>query len=368
MPSFSLPARGRRLSGLIGFALIVFSAILPGSVAGAQPDNLPSPSSVGAVDIHPTLAAQLSSGVRRARDHSVAPGLSVAAVAADGTSWAASAGTFQSGRPIQPHDAVTIGSVTKSFTAAVVLALAHEGRIDLDAPVAAYLADPGRAAGRTVRQLLNHTSGIADLYGPARAHLNGAPHLSLSANGVLKPVGTEWFAAGTGYAYSNTNYYILGLLIEAVVGHSFAEEVAARFTRPLGLAKTRMLTGPGVQLPPAWSSVFWTSGAMEAPPSELARWGHALYGGAVLAEPSLAAMLDFSAGHDYGLGAQLLPLGERSVPGHSGLMYETTTLLVHLPEGLTVAIAATMPHTDLEAALVTPYDGGPSLLELLAHL
>ena len=116
----------------------------------------------------------------------------------------------------------------------------------------------------------------------------------------------------------------VGLIIEVVSGRSVDEEFQARFTGPLGLAQTRLLGPADVQLPPAWSTAFWTSGAMVSTPTELARWGQALYGGSVISPAGLLRMLDFRSGSHYGEGAQLLPLGGRLVPGHSGLIYETT--------------------------------------------
>ncbi len=312
--------------------------------------------------------SQLWEALRSAQVNSRAPGMSLSVITADGRQWSGAAGRHPDGRAVTVDDPLMIGSVTKTFTAAIVFALVDEGRIQLDAPTAAYLPNVALVRGTTVRQLLNHTSGIADLYRPAKGVLHGAPGETLSSNAVLHPIGPAYFPPGTGYAYSNTNYYLLGLIIEVVTGRSFGEELQARFTGPLGLEHTRLLTAADPQLPAAWSTAFWTSGAMVSRPSELARWGHALYGGAVLSGPSLRRMLDFRTGHLYGEGAQLLRIGDHWFVGHSGLLYETTTYLVRLSGGVTVAIAGTAPHTDLEAALTESYGGGPSLLELIGRL
>lgn len=369
MPHVTLTARAHRaLFGVaIALTIAVQSALAPAATFGADAAaQLPSPVPVG--DTHPSLEAQLAGALRRARENSNSPGLSVAAISPSGKTWSGANGTFQSGASLNPTDALTIGSVTKTFVAAVVLALVDEGRIQLDVPASTYL--PRAMAlenGATVRQLLSHTSGIADLYGPAKDVLSGDPWRVMGSNDVLEPIGGDYFAPGTGYAYSNTNYYLLGHIVEVVTHHSFNDELAARFTGPLGLASVRLLTAADTVMPAAWTTTFWTSGAMVSTPMDLARWGRALYGGQVLSEASTGRMLDFSAGHHYGLGAQLLPLGGQEVPGHSGLMYEMTTLLVRLPDGMTLAIVSTQPYTDLEAVLVGNY-GGPSLLELLYHL
>ena len=355
------------------FAIAVVAALTtqltvgshPAAAAGAPPQ--PTQTDALATEVDVALQAELWTALREARQHSIAPGMSISVLAADGRQWSGADGWHSNGAWINVGDPLTIGSVTKTFTAATILAMVDQGLIQLDAPTSTYLHNVALVKGTTVRQLLSHTSGIADLYGPAIGLLNGAPGAVLGSNAVLRPIGESYFAPGTGYHYSNTNYYLLGLIIEGVSGRSVDEEFQARFTGPLGLAQTRLLGPADVQLPPAWSTAFWTSGAMVSTPTELARWGQALYGGSVISPAGLLRMLDFRSGSHYGEGAQLLPLGDRLVAGHSGLIYETTTLLVHLPEGITIALAATAPNTDLEAALVDSY-GGPSLLELIHRL
>jgi D-alanyl-D-alanine carboxypeptidase len=338
---------------------------LPAAAASAP--TQPPQTEVFGTEVDVALQAELWTALREAREHSVAPGMSISVLTADGRQWSGADGWHANGAWINVGDPLTIGSVTKTFTAATILALVDQGLIQLDAPASTYLHNVALVKGTTVRQLLSHTSGIADLYGPAIGTLNGAPGAVLGSNAVLRPIGEPYFAPGTGYHYSNTNYYLLGLIIEVVTGTSVSEQFQARFTGPLGLAQTRLLGPADVQLPAAWSSAFWTSGAMVSPPSELARWGQALYSGGVISPAGMLRMLDFRSGSFYGEGAQLLPLGDRLVPGHSGLMYETTTLLVQLPEGITIALAATAPNTDLEAALVDAH-GAPSLLELIYRL
>lgn len=369
MPNLTFDARARRslcLAAALMLAVQTATAPVVALGADALDPRPPAPDSAG--QLHPSLEAQLAGALRRARQNSNSAGLSVAAISPAGNTWSGANGTLQSGASLSPSQALTIGSVTKTFVAAIVLALVDEGRIQLDVPASTYL--PRAEAlenGATVRQLLSHTSGIADLYGPAKEVLSGDPGRAMGSNDVLEPIAGDYFAPGTGYAYSNTNYYLLGHVIEVVTHRSFNEELAARFTGPMGLASVRLLATADTAMPAAWSTTFWTSGAMVATPTDLARWGRALYGGQALSAASTGRMLDFSAGHRYGLGAQLLPFGGREVPGHSGLMYEMTTLLVRLPDGMTLAIVSTQPYTDLEAALLGEH-GGPSLLELLYHL
>lgn len=365
-----LRARLVALLLVIGFA--AQSSFGPGLVAAAVPVDGFAPTATRAAasapSVEPRLGAALRNALARARRHSAAPGLSMAIVTDDGRVWQRASGRGRDGGRLSARAPQTIASITKAFTAAIVMQLASEGRIELDAPANRYLPKVALLRGVTVRQLLAHRSGIADLYGPAKHRLNHRPGRALGSNDVLRPIGPRWFAPGKDYGYSNTNYFLLGHIIEVVTHSSFNDVLAERITGPLELDDTRLLTADDTQLPPAWSTAFWTSGAMVATPADLAEFGHALYGGGLVSDRHLARMTSFKHGNRYGLGTQLLPLGSRDVPGHSGLLYTTTSLLVHLPkERVTIAIFGTAPNADLEAALVERY-GGRSLLDLALSL
>ena len=305
----------------------------------------------------------------RARRGIGVSGLSVAVVTNDGRAWTDASGLDEAGQPLSQHDPFTIGSVTKTFTAALVLSLVDEGRIELDAPVNRYLPKVRMARGVTVRQLLTHTSGIADLYRPLKGFLGKQANDRLSSNDVLNSIGARWFPAGKGYAYSNTNYFLLGHVIEFVTGRTFAEELRDRITAPNGLEHTRLVTGDDPLLPEAWSSGFWTAGAMASTPLELATFGQDLFRARVVSYTSTRRMIDYNSGHRYGHGTQLFRIAGRDLPGHSGLLYSTTTLMVHLPaEQITVVVTAPEPGADLEAALADRFRGGASLLEAVRLL
>ncbi|HJP71214.1 MAG TPA: serine hydrolase [Candidatus Limnocylindria bacterium] len=352
------PARLRLIMAAILGLILATLSLLPGNVARvAASDPIPD-----------DLQAALWTALRAARQNSIAPGMSMSVLTADGRQWSGSDGWETNGDMLTVDDPMLIGSVTKTFTAAIILQLAQEGRLNINDRTSTYLHNVRLVKHTTIRQLLGHTSGIADLYQPALGVLQGAPDTSLSSNGVLRPIGENYFPPGHGYHYSNTNYYLLGLVIEHVTGRTVEQEIQDRFRAPMALEHTRMLTPDDPRLPAAWSTAFWTAGAMVSTPTELARWGQALYTGYVVSAANTRRMLDFTDGDYYGLGAQLLPLGGRWEPGHSGLMYDTTTLLIHLrEENLTIAIAANAPNADLETALTGTY-GGPSILELVESL
>lgn len=362
--AFSRPALSARARALVFVSLSLSAGLAhpAGTVAAPSAADAASPVAGAAVD--PGTAQALDAAMVRARRGIGVSGLSVAVVTNDGRAWADASGVDDRGRPLSQDDPFTIGSVTKTFTAAIVMSLVDEGRIELDAPVNRYLPNVRMARGVTVRQLLTHTSGIADLYRPLKGFLGRHPNDRLSSNDVLGSVGARWFAPGSGYAYSNTNYFLLGHVIESVTGRTFGDELRDRITAPNGLERTRLLTGDDPLLPEAWSSGFWTAGAMASTPLELATFGQDLFRSRVVSYTSTRRMVDYNHGHRYGHGTQLFRIAGRDLPGHSGLLYSTTTLMVHLPaEQITVVLTAPAPGANLEAALAGRFRGGASLME-----
>jgi D-alanyl-D-alanine carboxypeptidase len=246
----------------------------------------------------------------------------------------------------------------------------EEGRIAIDAPVNDYLPELTLAGGVTVRQLLSHTSGIADLLAPMRSRLNADPSRIWQPAQVLALVGPSRFAPGTDWGYSNTNYVIAGLLIERVTGNPYADELERRITGPLKLLGTGVPSRGGLPylLGVSWTSAFWTSAMLDSDAADLVRWGDALYGGSILEPLSLDRMLDFNA-HGYGLGAERYRFGGLLGYGHSGLLRGYTTLLVRLPDAhLTLAVLA-VGHVFAATDLLTySGSGAPSILSLAGSL
>jgi D-alanyl-D-alanine carboxypeptidase len=321
---------------------------------------------VALLPVSKAQAAALQAAVERARTAFGLGAVSVG-VSADATlGWSGASGPPRNGvTPLSGTTPFAIASVTKTFTATIVLELAEEGRIRLDAPVTDYLPELGVAKGVTVAELLRHTSGIADLLAPMRDRLNAQPTRVWTPAEVLAVIGPSQFAPGTDWSYSNTNYVIAGMLVERVTGHRFADELARRITDPLQLTGTAIpsAVAKGNLLGVSWSSAFWTAAALDSTAVDLVRWGDALYGGALLRPSSLALMLDFNT-NDYGMGAERYHLAGLTGYGHSGLLRGFTTLLVHLPsEHLTIALLAT-GHAFSPSSLITYAGGGSSILEL----
>lgn len=189
----------------------------------------------------PDLDAFLSA--ERAR--SGAPGLTYALVDGEtvrtGMDGAIPTGSGARGDVDTPF---VLGSISKSFTALAVMTLVEAGAVELDAPIEAYLpVFAGRASGAaTIRQLLSHTSGFSTLQGNTRARGGAGPdalarHVSEIASWELAhPLGRNW-------AYSNANYLVLGALIEAVSGESFAEYIQTEILEPAGMADSFVADG-----------------------------------------------------------------------------------------------------------------------------
>ncbi|QIS15933.1 serine hydrolase domain-containing protein [Nocardia arthritidis] len=271
--------------------------------------------------------------------------------------------------PVDPPQHVRVGSITKSFTSAVVLQLVAEGKIRLDEPIETYL--PGLLHGDgidgraiTVRQILRHQSGIpnitdgheVDEYQDALAGRTKTPEEEI-AIALRHPA---VFPPGTQYKYSNTNYIVAGMLIEKVTGAKYADELDRRILRPLGLRDTYLppagerdiraphpkgydtQDGKQVDVSRIEPSVPWSAGALVTTGADLNRFYSALAAGQVVSAEQWLEMLDgvptgSGTGQLYGLGVGIvqLPCGAKFI-GHTGGIYGFTALSGATPEGRAV--------------------------------
>ena len=135
-----------------------------------------------------------------------------------------------------------VASITKLFVATVVLQLVEEGRLGLDDPATAYVPSFRPARGVTIRQLLNHTSGIPDFTRTEHFHEGLLEHRDrVWSTGELLALVADVrrdFAAGTDYLYCNTGYLLLGRVIDTVTGSTWAAEIRRRILNPVGLRHT----------------------------------------------------------------------------------------------------------------------------------
>lgn len=274
----------------------------------------------------------------------------VAVIDADGGALHASEGTDLDGNSPTPSDPFRVGSITKVFTSLVTLTLVDEGLVDLDARVTEYVADVGVPDGVAVRDLLQHTSGIPNytdspLFFPT---VQSVPGRVWAPSEVVELVEDReaLFEPGARFSYSNTNYVILGMLIEEVTGEPFPEVLRTRIIDPLAMSNTYLA---GAEEGPAPFGAFaslagspepirfdytsiatsaWTAGAVVSSAEDLHVLLGAVFDGRVISADSLAEMV---GNDEYGLGIEVWGSPE-GLFGHGGGIPGYSTLVVHAPD------------------------------------
>lgn len=316
--------------GIAGVAAAVALA-LAGSACGSVSREVARDKKIDA-----DIAAVTAAGV---------PG--VAALIRDGGSTsrvAQGVGEVASGTPVRTSDRFRIGSLSKTYVAVVMLQLADEGKLSLDDSVEKWLprlVPNGRSI--TLRQLLNHTSGIAN-YEEHPQYL--APYMAGDLAHVTTPqqlvaMGTSLgplFAPGTASTYSNTNYTVAGLVIEKVTGTTMGAQLEQRIFRPLKLESTYLPTDPGLSGqhahgyfvlggPPATDvtgfspSIGWAGGSIVSTIDDVTVFYRALLEGRLVRDESLKQMMTTvteTNGEVYGLGLAKKELSCGPVWGHGG--------------------------------------------------
>lgn len=300
------------------------------------------------------------------------PGATVGVALADGTTFGLAVGMSDTERKMamKPTDRLLQGSVGKTYVAAVALQLVQEKKLGLDDKVGQYLGNEPWFSrlpnGRdiTVRMLMNHTSGLV------RYEFKEQFTKDLTANPdkVWKPeelvayiLDTEApFAAGKGWDYSDTNYIVLGLIIEHITKSSYYDQVRKRLLKPLKLNDTvpsdsRVIAGlaqgyAGPNNPFGGTDAMivngkfainpqfeWCGGGMASTSEDLARWAKALYEGKTLNSATREHMLkgvpaQLGPNAQYGLGVIIRPTPLGISYGHSGFFPGYMTEMMYFPE------------------------------------
>lgn len=338
------------------------------------------------------LTRQLSAAILRIKDKDHFPGVQVVIRYAGGWTWTAKAGFSNLGArvTVTPATEFNAGSITKTFVAALTLQLADEGVLGLDDPLSRWLPGLAYAPDVTIRELLNHTSGIDDAFNHDALlnAIDGRPRTAWAPDRVLAYVKKPYFAAGEGWAYSNTNYLLLGRVIELATGRSVASLLRERFFAPLGMTHTYLeseerpsgtlahgydFTGyrwnvrdrsDGTAYLPYTSlgTAIGTAGSLVTTAGDLATWAEALYGGRVLSPVAFAQMIDFTVTAPfhpkwpYGLGVMRISLNGHGSWGHSGTLSGFRAAMRYFPSGrLTIVVMTNVngyPPDDITKALL----------------
>ncbi|MFD3560063.1 serine hydrolase domain-containing protein [Streptomyces sp. NPDC058686] len=355
-------------TGLVGVA--VMASVTAGALATPALADARGGNGHGHRATQQAMEAAVAAGV---------PGVTGQATDKSGT-WKGTSGLgdLRTETPRGDRDRYRVGSITKTFVATVLLQLEAEGRLSLDDTVDHWL--PGVVTGHghdgrkiTVRQLLNHTSGIYNVTSD-----KGFQQTVFARDGFLKHRYDTWtpgelvsvamahkpdFAPGTSWNYSNTNYVLAGMIVKQVTGHSYADEIRHRIIEPLHLRATS-LPGTTVTVPRPASrayskfpddpdkktydvtelnpSLASSAGEMISDSADLNRFYSALLRGRLLPAAQLAEMKktvpvptgkgEPEVGYGLALMRQKLTCG-KEIWGHSGGIHGSSSNAVTTSDG-----------------------------------
>lgn len=299
--------------------------------------------------------------------------------------------------PMAPTGAFRIGSITKMFTATIILQLAEDEVLNLDDPLARWLPAVTEHLPNgdqiTLRHLLTHTSGLfniveneayyADLFaavtmnedtGAAElACVQRDPHVTLTRYVYGKEA---LFEPGTQWSYSNTNYTLLGMVIETATEKPLAEVYRTFIYEPLGMTSTFLdcyeeakvdvvhgymgLGDTKTDVTDLHESIGWSAGGLVSTAPDLITFARGLFGGALFDDPqSLTAMTTPAPGSSYGLGISL----QEEMMGHAGGIAGFRSVLYFVPTFDTVIVMLyNNDAADPEKALADVFNPARALL------
>ena len=297
--------------------------------------------------------------------------------------WTGVSGNSTPTEPISPHTLFGIASITKTYIAALTLKLADEGVLNLEDPLSRWLPEyPNVNSGITIRQLLDHTSGLYNYeFNPALVGaLFGGPEESWTPEELLTFVLSPSFPPGTAWEYSNTNYLLLGMIVRTATGSEVSTELRRQFLTPLGLSDTFLLSeesapralahswsdwdrdGQFQDVSPIETSLFsaaWTAGGLVSTSEDVVNWTVSLFEGNILSQTHFQKMIDFhpldpatTGITGYGLGIQEFRLNEHVFWGHGGNMPGWNTFMLYEPSlRLSIAVLFNQDSVGQEASV-----------------
>lgn len=282
-----------------------------GSASASASETASGGSSGSAGAIDPASAAQLQQVIDDVRVQFKAPGVQAGVWTGDGE-WIGSSGVAEvdTTQPVTPADHSRIGSITKTMTATVILQLIDEGKIAFDDVIDTYVPGMPNGSTATIKNLLEMQTGIPTYTDgtPVVDQYAADPTTAFTPQQLVDSVKDKpaMFAPGTQFFYSNTNYVLLGMVIEKVTGKTIADNFGERLLTPLGMTQTSVpgtstvlpepfLSGVSTQTNPEgtikdatnWNpSLAFTAGEVISTLDDLHKWGVALGTGEGILTPA----------------------------------------------------------------------------------
>ena len=315
-------------------------------------------------------ARKLQNAVNTLRVNNNIVGMSAAVYVPGQGTWTGTSGITEVGVNLTPDMVFAIGSVTKNFVSALILQLMEEGSLNITDSLHKFLPRYTNIdSSITIRQLLNHRSGIYNFTdnGSYLSSINSNMGRFWEPEESLQYVLAPYFAPGTNWRYSNTNYLLLALIVQKITGHHIFDEFHSRFFTPLNMTGSFVelndtltapwvhnwvdLNGDGVlddasSIPQtAFASSTIGAGGIISRPENLLIWLKNLYKpGRILTQSSLDLMTTFvtaniSGANGYGLGTMRYNVGGKTCWGHAGNSFGHSTIaMTYAPDTVCISI------------------------------
>jgi D-alanyl-D-alanine carboxypeptidase len=286
--------------------------------------------------------------------------------------------------PLTAASRFRIGSITKMFTAAMVLQLVEEGKLKLTDTLDKFYPQVPNARTITVAHLLAHRSGVPNVRRDGQ-NMNTLP-MGQDEMLALIAKSKPGFEPDTRQNYSNSGYFLLGLVIEKVTGKPYGEVLQDRIAAKVGLKDTYLATGTidvkqhealtfmrlGTEwkpVPETHPSILFSAGGVVSTPLDLATFARALFDGKIVSKESLDRMRTIRVGDEFGMGMEKYSFAGKTFYGHAGGGDNYGAWLAYLPEEkLAVAYASNAkvyPVADIVRGVVDIYYGKPFTIPAL---
>jgi D-alanyl-D-alanine carboxypeptidase len=282
-------------------------------------------------------------------------------------------------KPLTAANRYRVGSITKMFTAAMILQLVEEGKLKLTDTLDKFLPQVPNAQKITIAQILAHRSGIHDIFSDRNLRPSSKTN-PITKDELLTLIakGNPDFEPDAKHSYSNSGYTLLGHIVEKLTGKPYGEALKERITSRIGLKDTyiatgnidvnknesltyRNLGGDWKQEPETHPSILFGSGSIVSTPNDLAKFIQALFDLKLISQESLASMKTIRDGD--GLGMEPFTFAGKTFYGHTGGADNYGAWLAYLPEEkLTVAYttnAKVYPVVNIVSGVIDIYYNKP---------